>query len=92
MTVRPKEGYGNAWKVPLRFKDFESLNKRLSKNLLYKDKLPSFLRKKLMKNNEATIKERKEKLAAYMQRLSLNFNIFLDDDIIRFLKRKYDDA
>ena len=60
MTVRPKEGYVNAWKVPLRFRDFELLNKRLSKNLLYKDKLPSFLRKKLMKNNDATIKERKE--------------------------------
>jgi hypothetical protein len=92
MTVRPKEGYGNPWKVPLRFKDFESLNKRLSKNLLYKDKLPSFLRKKLMKNNDNTIRDRKEKLAAYMQKLSNTFNIFLDDDIIRFLKRQYDDA
>ena len=45
-----------------------------------------------MKNNDNTIRDRKEKLAAYMQKLSNTFNIFLDDDIIRFLKRQYDDA
>ena len=66
MTVRPKEGYGNAWEVLLRFKDFEKLKNRLAKNLLYKDKLPPFLKKKLLRNNDAIIKERKEKLAAYM--------------------------
>jgi len=43
MIVRPKEGYGNAWRIPLRFRDFEKLNKKLSKNLLYKEKIPSFL-------------------------------------------------
>lgn len=46
MTVRPKEGYGMSWKVPLRFNDFDKLKNRLSKNSLYKDKLPSFLKKK----------------------------------------------
>ena len=92
MTVRPKEGYGMSWKVPLRFKDFEKLKNRLSKNSLYKDKLPSFLKKKLLKSTESIITERKIKLAAYMQTLSLNFNIFKDDDIVRFLKREYDDV
>ena len=90
MTVRPKEGYGSTWKVPLRFKDFEKLNKRLQKNLLYKDKLPSFLRKKFMKNADNIVRDRKEKLAQYMQKLS--FNIFQDDEIVRFLKKDYDDA
>ena len=92
MTVRPKEGYGMSWKVPLRFKDFEKLKNTLSKNSLYKDKLPSFLKKKLLKSTESIITERKIKLAAYMQTLSLNFNIFKDDDIVRFLKREYDDV
>jgi len=66
MIVRPKECYGNYWIVPQRFRDFEKLNKKLSKNLLYKDKIPKFLSKKLLKNNDAIIKERKEKLAVYM--------------------------
>lgn len=57
---------------------------------MYKDKLPSFLRKKFMKNADNIIRERKEKLAQFMQKLS--FNIFLDDDIVRFLKKDYDDA
>ena len=92
MTVRPKEGYGNSWKIPLRFKDFEKLKNRLIKNSLYKDKLPIFLKKKLLKITESIITERKIKLAAYMQTLSLNFNIFKDDDIVRFLKREYDDV
>lgn len=92
MIVRPKEGYGNAWRIPLRFRDFEKLNKKLSKNLLYKEKIPSFLQKKIFKNNDSIIKERKEKLAAYMQKLSLKVNIFMDDDIVRFLKKDFDDA
>jgi hypothetical protein len=43
-----------------------------------------------MKNADNIIRERKEKLAQFMQKLS--FNIFLDDDIVRFLKKDYDDA
>lgn len=62
------------------------------KNLLYKDKLPSFPGKKLSKKSIHVINERKAKLAKYMQKISQNFNIFLDDDIVRFLKKEYDDT
>lgn len=58
---------------------------------MYKGKIPSFPKSKILKNNDHTVKERKEKLSSYMQKLSLNINIFLDDDIVRFLKKDYDD-
>ena len=55
--------------------------------MLLKNKIPPFPGKKLQKTSEHVIKERKEKLGAYMNKLCQNINIFHEDDIVRFLKK-----
>ena len=59
------------------------------KNLLYKDKMPTFPPKRFMRKSKEVIDERKKLLSEYMNNLSMNINIFRDEGIVGFLKQDW---
>lgn len=61
----------------------------MCKNHLYKDKVPSFPPKRLMRKSKEVIDERKRLLTEYMNQLSMNINIFRDELIMGFLKQDF---
>ena len=62
---------------------------QLCKNHLYKDKVPSFPPKRLMRKSKEVVEERKRLLTDYMNSLSMNINIFRDELIMGFLKQDF---
>ena len=62
---------------------------QLLKNPHYKDKVPSFPPKRLLRKSKDVIDERKKLLAEYMNGLMVHFNIFRDEYMVSFLKQDF---
>lgn len=71
------------WFINKRFSDFENLNKILSKSIIH---LPPMPPKRLFKNSEETIAERKTMFNRYLKYLFHKVNIFQHEAILDFIK------
>ena len=82
--------YYKNWVVKKRYSDFENLNQKLlAKNVINLDSL-TFPPKRIFKNSETTIKERKEGFETYLNYLFKNVNIFLYEEILEFTEMDKD--
>lgn len=73
------------WLVKKRYSNFEDLNRSLKekiKNINFSDFPP----KRVFKNSETTIKERKQKFEDYLNFLFRNVNICIYDEILQFIE------
>lgn len=73
------------WSVRKRYSHFEDLHKILSEKIKGALDL-DFPPKRIFKNSESTISERKEKLETYLNYLFRNVNICLHDEVLEFLE------
>ena len=75
--------YYKIWYIKKRYSDFERLNKNLSR--IFPD-LPMFPPKRIFKNSDETIEERRKMFNKYLKYILTKTNIFAYQEILDFIK------
>ena len=82
--------YYKNWVVKRRYSDFENLHKKLLAKSINNFELLIFPPKRIFKNSDTTIKERKDGFEAYLNFLFKNVNICSHEEILEFTEMDRD--